>query len=293
MRVDPCAGKPPDPSKRHQAVFGARYVPMLAKWAMTDEEYERAFFSQGRDTSGLQIEPGPEGKGVMLTATNGHRIAQVHDRDGHCDAPVILSLPHEFVDACRPFKGPQAVPAEDGCPYFVKPPEWMSPYRVSLYWEDADARHGGPFWLAYVASAEIPKEARGKGGDECLCFYKSSSNHSSWREAKPSSPDAMRPLVPWSRVLTPPDPPEPVTALSVDTRYLADLMYLGDLAELTFDRATSAIHAQFVDAPEIRAAIMPLKRRTAEERTRDIAQWEADAQRRKLEHMATEGATKQ
>lgn len=51
--------------------------------------------------NGVYIEPCTAG-GVTLTATNGHRLVCIHDKDGTCDKPAIVGLPKGALTSRNP-----------------------------------------------------------------------------------------------------------------------------------------------------------------------------------------------
>lgn len=40
---------------------------------------------------GVNIEPGPDGKGAVMVGTDGHRLIAMHDADGICKQNLILN----------------------------------------------------------------------------------------------------------------------------------------------------------------------------------------------------------
>ncbi|QLI49422.1 DNA polymerase III beta subunit [Pseudomonas phage vB_PaeM_USP_18] len=51
--------------------------------------------------NGVRIEPHPQ-QGAILVATNGHRLAVIHDPDGWCKEPIIVGdIPRALVAACK------------------------------------------------------------------------------------------------------------------------------------------------------------------------------------------------
>lgn len=267
--------------KAHFARFAAKYVPMLVKWAMTDEEYEAAFFGQARGEYGLQIEPAPATeKGVYLVASNGHRLAVIHDETGYASEAVVLSMPESFVDACRPKRGPRALPTEYGCAYHVALPAWMQPAAVQVHWDaDYQEKRGrtapgasGPFWMTLVFSEPVPEDYRHQAGvaheekDAPLLYYKASAAFETADDAMPAQL-AFRPLVPWRVIFNPtkrPLVPSPVGAIGLNAHYLGDLAYLGSHPRLQFHGEVGQVLVTFDDAPNIRAAIMPRKPKAPE-----------------------------
>ena len=53
------------------------------------------------DLQGVHIEPHPE-KGAVIVATDGHRLAAIHDPDGMCKEPIIVGeIPKGLLSACK------------------------------------------------------------------------------------------------------------------------------------------------------------------------------------------------
>ncbi|GEM_PF-1349106 len=51
--------------------------------------------------NGVRIEPHPQ-LGAVIVATNGHRLAAIHDPDGWCEEPIIVGdIPRSLVAACK------------------------------------------------------------------------------------------------------------------------------------------------------------------------------------------------
>lgn len=51
--------------------------------------------------NGVRIEPHPQ-QGAIIIATNGHRLAAIHDPDGWCKEPIIVGdIPRSLVAACK------------------------------------------------------------------------------------------------------------------------------------------------------------------------------------------------
>lgn len=51
--------------------------------------------------NGVLVEPHPVA-GILLVATDGHRMAVIHDETGHCDAPAIVRLGKAALKECKP-----------------------------------------------------------------------------------------------------------------------------------------------------------------------------------------------
>ena len=50
----------------------------------------RSFEATRYYLNGVYCEPGPNGKGCILTATDGHTLGSILDKNGYCDAPAII-----------------------------------------------------------------------------------------------------------------------------------------------------------------------------------------------------------
>src|SRR5690606_12660465 len=51
--------------------------------------------------NGVRIEPHPQ-QGAVIVATNGYRLAAIHDPDGWCEEPIIVGdIPRSLVAACK------------------------------------------------------------------------------------------------------------------------------------------------------------------------------------------------
>lgn len=50
--------------------------------------------------NGVYIEPHPHLPGVLMTATDGHRLVNVYDAQGTCDSACILQLPPALLKEC-------------------------------------------------------------------------------------------------------------------------------------------------------------------------------------------------
>jgi hypothetical protein len=71
--------------------------------------------------NGVYVAPHPE-KGVVLTATDGHRLISLHDEAGKCSAPKIINIDAKAIDVtaynalrkAMPGETPRIVVGEDG-----------------------------------------------------------------------------------------------------------------------------------------------------------------------------------
>lgn len=50
---------------------------------------------------GVFLEPHPHKSGVLMTATDGHRLVNVYDAQGECSEPGIVALPPALLKECK------------------------------------------------------------------------------------------------------------------------------------------------------------------------------------------------
>lgn len=227
------SAKKPAEKPLQVARFTARYVAQLAPFV--DRRLVEAY-------PGLQIEPHPDG-GVWLTATDGATLAQVWDRDGQTTAPLVLTVPPEFVSACEAPHGRRLLDANLRS-WRPTPPRWMWPGQVNVTWDgfaDSDMR---------LTTVEVAEPAPGDDGGNHTGLY-----HASKHGAVP----IPWPLVDW-RPLFEAFTPAPVTELALSVRFLARLRrFGGDYSDvrLTFSGETGMLLATFPGQWNARVAIMP------------------------------------
>jgi len=98
-----------------QKEIAARHVRITAKKLAATE-----LFRSREETryylNGVYVEPHADG-GVILVATDGHKMAVVRDVDGFANAPCICTAPAALVTAC--VKNPKAVTGMPGFVHFV------------------------------------------------------------------------------------------------------------------------------------------------------------------------------
>lgn len=76
-----------------QVRLSARYLPAIAPFmAVGDIRYY---------LNGIHVEPHPEGKGVLIVATNGHVIGVIHDADGETNDCWPCPIPKRVIAACK------------------------------------------------------------------------------------------------------------------------------------------------------------------------------------------------
>ncbi len=72
--------------------FNREYLPILASFmAVNDVRYY---------LNGFHVKPHPE-EGVILTATDGHRLVTIHDKKGLCDGEYILPISKPLLAAAK------------------------------------------------------------------------------------------------------------------------------------------------------------------------------------------------
>lgn len=132
--------------------------------------------------NGVHIAPHPE-KGVVLTATDGHRLISLHDVTGKCAAPKIVKIDPKAIDAkaysalCRAMSGdaPRIVIGEDGI------------VTVGTYRSLKSCFIDGTFpdWARVI----VPVLAKAKEGKYCPASYRQNYVAAFGRIAKMLSPD--------------------------------------------------------------------------------------------------------
>jgi hypothetical protein len=101
--VEPAASAPTEPPKPppRDITVRADYVAAMALFMSTEQT--RYYLN------GVCIEPHPV-SGVTVTATDGHRLATIHDPQGEANGVWICAVPKVILQACKPertltFKG--------------------------------------------------------------------------------------------------------------------------------------------------------------------------------------------
>lgn len=112
--------------------------------------------------NGFMIEPGPGGRGAIVVGTDGHRLVAIHDKDGQCDAPLILPPLSRKLTECR------RIVATDG----------RDPDSVSLNWDPSGSLSTTVTYADRLT--EIAARIDGRFVD--------------WRSVVPASPDYAVPL---------------------------------------------------------------------------------------------------
>ena len=75
--------------------FNREYLPMLAAFmAVSDTRYY---------LNGFHVKPHPD-QGVILTATDGHRLVTIHDEEGLADGQYIFPITKKFLAAAKKTK---------------------------------------------------------------------------------------------------------------------------------------------------------------------------------------------
>lgn len=78
-------------TKQPTVTVAAKYIAMLAPFI--SNEATRYYLN------GISFEPHADG--VIMVATDGHRMGVILDKDGQCDAPVIYSIDKAILAACK------------------------------------------------------------------------------------------------------------------------------------------------------------------------------------------------
>ena len=73
--------------------FQARYAAALEGFISKEEK--RYYLN------GIYVHPHPEGKGVLLVATDGHKLAVIRDEDGEANGGWICEFPKRAMAACK------------------------------------------------------------------------------------------------------------------------------------------------------------------------------------------------
>lgn len=84
-------------SKERKIIFNAKYLAILFEFkAAQDIRYY---------LNGFKVEPHPD-QGVLLTATDGHRLVTVHDKDGSSNGQYICKVTKEMITGAQLNKNP-------------------------------------------------------------------------------------------------------------------------------------------------------------------------------------------
>lgn len=73
--------------------FERQYMPILGEFMAKDDA--RYYLN------GFHVKPHPEGEGVILSATDGHRAVVIHDKEGHSDGEYILPISKALLSAAK------------------------------------------------------------------------------------------------------------------------------------------------------------------------------------------------
>lgn len=239
------------PRKMHHATFAAKYVPMLAPFQQDWPEF--SLFPHAYE--GLQVEPHPDG-GVWLSATNGRVVARIHDKNGRADEPFVLSLPEDFVAACRAPK-PVRMFDVNHVPVDCVLPPWAIPKSVIVSYEGRVKRFRrhdtvDPFGIVIVGGSDQPSEQQAHWDKEDgFAFFVGGHLWAS------SAHVTDRKIVPMSRTFDTSDPVS-VREVRLNAQFLSWLLGLGHAAKISF-QGDKRVVVEFVDTPEIVAVIMPFE----------------------------------
>lgn len=138
-----------------QAAFGAdRKIRVDAKrfaaaHIFSSHEITRYYLN------GVYVEPHPDG-GVIMIATDGHKLGAVLDPDGYADAPSICYAPAALVSACG--KRPKSIEKNPGDLHFLGNTAFLTAkaFRAKDGEDEPDPRDIGRFhiWTGYAPAID-------------------------------------------------------------------------------------------------------------------------------------------
>jgi hypothetical protein len=144
--------------RKGYACFDAKWLARVAPFATPHLAFTNPNYP------GVIVEPHPAGKGIQLTATDGHVLVRAYDPDGNCSAPLHISTPKALIRACREPKGPKLTAPHmfgyrgPGLPDYLRPGKVIVDVIV-----DGDGKRHMEMVLV-AAKAQPPDDPQSEGG---------------------------------------------------------------------------------------------------------------------------------